>query len=47
METNKLYLIQNGIVSEYQVTLALPTSGKFDDLTINNLTIKNDTINSS
>lgn len=47
VETNKLYLIQNGIVSEYQVTSTLPTSGKFDDLTINNLTIKNDTINSS
>nr|DAM09962.1 MAG TPA: hypothetical protein [Caudoviricetes sp.] len=26
---------------------ALPTSGKFDDLTISNLTIKNDTINSN
>ena len=47
VETNKLYLIQNGIVSEYQVASTLPTSGKFDDLTINNLTIKNDTINSS
>lgn len=47
VETNKLYLIQNRIVSEYQVTSTLPTSGKFDDLTINNLTIKNDTINSS
>lgn len=47
VETNKLYLIQNGIVSEYQVVSTLPTSGKFDDLTINNLTIKNDTINSS
>lgn len=47
VETNKLYLIQNGIVSEYQVASNLPTSGKFDDLTINNLTIKNDTINSS
>ena len=47
VETNKLYLIQNGVVSEYQVTLALPTSGKFDDLAISNLTIKNNTINSS
>ena len=47
VETNKLYLIQNGIVSEYQVASTLPTSGKFDDLTISNLTIKNDTINSS
>lgn len=47
VETNKLYLIQNGVVSEYQVTLTLPTSGKFDDLTISNLTIKNNTINSS
>lgn len=47
VESNKLYLIQNGVVSEYQVTLALPTSGKFDDLAINNLTIKNNTINSS
>ena len=47
VETNKLYLIQNGIVSEYQVASTLPTSGKFDDLTINNLTIKNNTINSS
>ena len=41
VETNKLYLIQNGVVSEYQVTSALST-GKFEDLTI-----KNDTINSS
>ena len=47
VESNKLYLIQNGVVSEYQVTLALPTSGKFDDLAISNLTIKNNTINSS
>lgn len=47
VETNKLYLIQNKVVSEYQVTSALPTSGKFDDLSISNLTIKNNTINSS
>lgn len=47
VETNKLYLIQNKVVSEYQVTSTLPTSGKFEDLTISNLTIKNDTINSS
>lgn len=47
VESNKLYLIQNGVVSEYQVTLTLPTSGKFDDLAISNLTIKNNTINSS
>ncbi len=47
VESNKLYLIQNGVVSEYQVASILPTSGKFDDLTINNLTIKNNTINSS
>lgn len=47
VETNKLYLIQNKVVSEYQVTSALPTSSKFDDLAISNLTIKNNTINSS
>lgn len=47
VETNKLYLIQNKVVSEYQVTSTLPTSGKFEDLTISNLTIKNNTINSS
>lgn len=47
VETNKLYLIQNKVVSEYQVTLTLPTSGKFDDLAISNLTIKNNTVNSS
>lgn len=47
VETNKLYLIQNRVVSEYQVTSALPTSCKFDDLAISNLTIKNNTINSS
>lgn len=47
VETNKLYVIQNKVVSEYQVTSALPTSGKFDDLAISNLTIKNNTINSS
>ena len=46
VESNKLYLIQNKVVSEYQVTSALPTSGKFDDLAISNLTIKNNTINS-
>lgn len=46
VESNKLYLIQNGVVSEYQVTSTLPTSGKFDDLTIDKLTIKNNTINS-
>lgn len=45
VESNKLYLIQNKVVSEYQV--ALPASGKFEDLTISNLTIKNNTINSS
>ena len=47
VETNKLYLIQNKVVSEYQMTSTLPTSGKFDDLAISNLTIKNNTINSS
>lgn len=47
VESNKLYLIQNGVVSEYQVTSALSTTGKFEDLTISNLTIKNNTINSS
>lgn len=47
VEANKLYLIQNKVVSEYQVASALPTSGKFDNLTISNLTIKNDTINSN
>lgn len=47
VEANKLYLIQNKIVSEYQVTSTLPTSGKFDDLAISNLTIKNNTVNSS
>lgn len=47
VEANKLYLIQNKVVSEYQVTSSLPTSGKFDDLTISNLTIKNNTINSN
>ena len=47
VESNKLYLIQNKVVSEYQVTSALPSSGKFEDLTISNLTIKNNTINSS
>lgn len=47
VEANKLYLIQNKVVSEYQVASALPTSGKFDNLTINNLTIKNNTINSN
>ena len=46
-ESNKLYLIQNGVVSEYQVTSALSTTGKFEDLTISNLTIKNNTINSN
>ena len=46
VETNKLYLIQNRVVSEYQMTSVLPTSGKFDDLAISNLTIKNNTINS-
>lgn len=47
VETNKLYLIQNKVVSEYQVASALPASGKFEDLTISNLTIKNNTINSN
>lgn len=47
VESNKLYLIQNKVVSEYQVASALPASGKFEDLTISNLTIKNDTINSN
>ena len=47
VEANKLYLIQNKVVSEYQVTSILPTSGKFEDLAISNLTIKNNTINSS
>ena len=47
VEANKLYLIQNGVVSEYQITSTLPTSGKFDDLAISNLTIKNNTVNSS
>ena len=47
VESNKLYLIQNGVVSEYQVTSALSATGKFEDLTISNLTIKNNTINSS
>ena len=47
VESSKLYLIKNKTITEYQVTSTLPTSGKFDDLTISNLTIKNNTINSS
>lgn len=47
VESNKLYLIQNKVVSEYQVASALPASGKFEDLTISNLTIKDNTINSN
>lgn len=47
VESNKLYLIQNKVISEYQVASALPASGKFEDLTISNLTIKNNTINSN
>lgn len=47
VESNKLYLIQNKVVSEYQVASTLPASGKFEDLTISNLTIKNNTINSN
>lgn len=47
VESSKLYLIKDKTITEYQVTSTLPTSGKFDDLTISNLTIKNNTINSS
>lgn len=47
VESNKLYLIQNGVVSEYQVVSDLPSSGKFDDLTIGNISIKENTVNST
>ena len=47
VESSKLYLIKDKTITEYQVTSTLPTSGKFDDLTISNLTIKNNTINSN
>lgn len=47
VESNKLYLIQNGVVSEYQVISDLPPSGKFDDLTIGNISIKENTITST
>ncbi len=47
VESSKLYLIKDKTITEYQVTSTLPTSGKFDDLTISNLTIKNNTIDSN
>ena len=47
VESSKLYLIKDKTITEYQVTSTLPTSGKFDDLTINSLTIKNSTIDSN
>lgn len=47
VESGKLYLIKDKTITEYQVTSTLPTSGKFDDLTINSLTIKNSTIDSN
>lgn len=46
-DTNKLYLVKDGNVNEYQVTSSLPSSGKFDDLTIGNISIKENSINSS
>ena len=44
-DTNKIYLINTGIVSEYQVVL--PSTGKFEELTIGNINIKNNNINST
>lgn len=44
-DTNKLYLINEGTIAEYQVAASLPNTGKFDELTIGNITIKNSVIN--
>ena len=44
-DTNKLYLINEGTIAEYQVTASLPNTGKFDELTIGNINIKNSIIN--
>ena len=44
-DTNKIYLINAGVVSEYQVVL--PSTGKFEELTIGNINIKNNNINST
>lgn len=46
-DTNKLYLVKDGNINEYQVISDLPSSGKFDDLTIGNISIKENTINST
>lgn len=46
-DTNKLYLAKDGNINEYQVISDLPSSGKFDDLTIGNISIKENTINST
>lgn len=46
-DTNKLYLVKDGNINEYQVVSSLPSSGKFDDLTIGNISIKENNINST
>ena len=46
-DTNKLYLVKDGNINEYQVVSNLPSSGKFDDLTIGNINIKENSVNSS
>lgn len=46
-DTNKLYLVKDGNINEYQVVSNLPSSGKFDDLTIGNISIKENNINST
>lgn len=44
-DTNKIYLINAGVISEYQV--ALPSIGKFKELTIGDINIKKNSINST
>ena len=44
-DTNKLYLVNEGVVTEYQVVASLPSTGKFDELTIGNINIQGNVIN--
>lgn len=44
-DTNKLYLINEGTITEYQVAASLPSTGKFDELIIDNINIQGNIIN--
>lgn len=46
-DTNKLYLINDGVTTEYQVVSSLPDAGEFKELTVGDISISKDNISAT